>query len=347
MSDHIPALTGLRGIAALWVLLYHLLDAAPLAVRIGYLGVDLFFVLSGFVLMHVYHDRLRTPGARAVGAFLVARIARIYPLHLAALALVVLAVGLLPGFAARYPMPSERFGTPALVAGILLAQNWGFVLPTSWNAPAWSLSAEWAAYLAFPLLVRPVLAVRSGRLAAALAMGAVAAGVVVLDLAKAPGSATGTPGMVRLAAGFVAGCLLQRAHAASLRVGGAPALAVIAGALGLGMASSSPRLATLAFPPLVLLAARHDRPLDRLLAGRVMVFLGRISYAIYLLHWIVIQLRNWLSWRHPALNAWRAAIDPAVVVVVLVLSSLAYRQLEEPMRARIRRWHRPQARAAR
>jgi peptidoglycan/LPS O-acetylase OafA/YrhL len=89
----LPSLTPLRGVAALWVVLYHYcgtaqylpnLDITPYSYFIskGYLGVDLFFMLSGFVMAHVYHDAFSESIGRHYRGFLVARIARLYPLHI-------------------------------------------------------------------------------------------------------------------------------------------------------------------------------------------------------------------------------------------------------------------------
>ena len=85
------ALTALRFFAAMWVVLYHfwpnLSADMPTLVAKGYLGVELFFTLSGFILCHVYLDQVAA-GRFDFGAFLWARLARVYPLHLATLAAV-------------------------------------------------------------------------------------------------------------------------------------------------------------------------------------------------------------------------------------------------------------------
>ncbi len=146
----IASLTGLRGIAALWVVLYHLTDRLRWPVfDAGWLGVDMFFTLSGFVLTHVYADRNMFTTWRSYVGFLMVRLARIYPLHIFAL-LVVAAVALLvpgywpPGFA-KYPL----FGLHGLVEALLLVQNWPFIGLNNWHTPSWTLSNEWMAYLMF------------------------------------------------------------------------------------------------------------------------------------------------------------------------------------------------------
>ncbi|WP_375398896.1 acyltransferase family protein [uncultured Sphingomonas sp.] len=154
------ALTSVRGIAAWLVVLYHIrrsiagLPDTWLAVFArGYLAVDFFFLLSGFVIWLAWHDRLRRDGWRAAPAFLRKRIARIWPLHLAMLAAAfILAIALA---AARHHDP-RVFPFGELPLHVLLLQNWGFTDRLAWNDPAWSISCELAAYLAFPLLVRAI-----------------------------------------------------------------------------------------------------------------------------------------------------------------------------------------------
>ena len=148
----LPTLTGVRGFAALAVLFYHIRGGMagylPGAVidgfAHGYLAVDLFFVLSGFVLWWNYGPAFVAEGTRAAPRFLARRIARIFPLHLAILAAMALfALALL----ASGRDPGPHYGFAALPAHALLVQNWGFTADLRWNDPAWSISTEWAAYL--------------------------------------------------------------------------------------------------------------------------------------------------------------------------------------------------------
>src|SRR5258708_3639584 len=147
---NIPALTGLRGVAALWVVFFHLTVGIPL-LQHGYLGVDVFFLLICYLLAYFYASNL--PDAADYVSFIRARVARIYPMHLTALCVLALMVVTLPGFAEHYPQPEQRWGFGPFVASLLLVQNWAYFLPTSWNTPSWSLSAEWFAYLLFPMFV--------------------------------------------------------------------------------------------------------------------------------------------------------------------------------------------------
>jgi peptidoglycan/LPS O-acetylase OafA/YrhL len=129
----ISALTSLRGVAALTVLIFHVIPDFR-----GYLAVDLFFLMSGFVLTHVYKQIALN--CQNYFKFLKARLARIYPVHMMML-LVLL------------PMLDTRpdFSFDGLLSSLLLLQSpWHSIC---WNYASWSISAEWHAYLLFPILV--------------------------------------------------------------------------------------------------------------------------------------------------------------------------------------------------
>jgi peptidoglycan/LPS O-acetylase OafA/YrhL len=159
----IRSLTGLRGVAAIYVVVYHYTSlytgmyhvgsydayANPLRTFIshGYLAVDLFFILSGFVMALNYQRMFVGSWSWGVfGKFLGRRIARIYPLYLAAT---------LIGW---YLTSHQRVVPPStgksLVLNLLMMQVWG-IKCISFGA-SWSISAEFAAYLLFPLLLIPV-----------------------------------------------------------------------------------------------------------------------------------------------------------------------------------------------
>jgi peptidoglycan/LPS O-acetylase OafA/YrhL len=115
----------------------------------GYLAVDLFFVLSGFVIWYNYAVRIRSGGWGEARAFLWRRFARVWPLHgavLAGFAGFALLLALTGRDTAGYPWAE-------LPLHILLVQNWGLLPELAWNHPAWSISTELAAYLLFPALV--------------------------------------------------------------------------------------------------------------------------------------------------------------------------------------------------
>jgi peptidoglycan/LPS O-acetylase OafA/YrhL len=166
-SGEIKALSGLRIVAAVWVVLFHfrplLEQAAPdfrsaLApvLNCGAQGVDLFFILSGFVLTWTYLDKMgESWSTRATLHFLWLRLARVWPvylvtLHLAALWIIfTLYIGHVPSKAV------DQLNAVSYVRQLLLVQLWfqPFFDGSSWDGPAWSISAEWLAYLLFGVLV--------------------------------------------------------------------------------------------------------------------------------------------------------------------------------------------------
>ncbi len=150
----IQSLTALRGIAAIWIVLHHFWpqtdSPVPFVIAKGYLAVDLFFILSGFVLYLVYSKAL-ADGEFEYKRFLVKRFARLYPVHIVTLLLAALILCLGPslGFAGR-TLPYD-FGQMIFLHATLL-HAWGITETGGLNYPSWSLSAEAFAYALFPLL---------------------------------------------------------------------------------------------------------------------------------------------------------------------------------------------------
>ena len=163
----ITSLHGLRGVLSVGVVLVHL---APLAsalvpwtapgwnwwVREGYVMLDMFFILSGFVITSGYVRKFAV-GVRpdSYGRFLWSRLARFYPTYFSVLALLVAAIGA-ASLSGIHLGQTGSIGTD-LAKNVVLIQGWGFSDHLSWNGPAWSVSAEWFCYLLFPFAA-PLLA---------------------------------------------------------------------------------------------------------------------------------------------------------------------------------------------
>jgi peptidoglycan/LPS O-acetylase OafA/YrhL len=152
----IRPLTSIRGIAAMAVVLYHFqgdfsdkfyLDNVTLLFSRGYLWVDFFFLLSGFILSHVHAEEF-IHGPAPYRTFLLKRIARVYPLHV-----FTLFVLLLPIFWPTAQAMKDTRTISSFVSNLLMVHAWGLTDNLSWNYPSWSISDEWAAYLLFPLIV--------------------------------------------------------------------------------------------------------------------------------------------------------------------------------------------------
>ncbi len=345
-----PALTGLRGMAAVLVVMHHAslhLGAVDLPwagglLRKGYLGVDLFFVLSGFVMSMVYGSWFtggvlgavapgrRTDMAGSLAVFLVRRAGRVWPLHAAVLAVLLAGLAL-----SGQVLPSLRF----TMANLLLVQGWG--VSGEINAPAWSVSTEVAAYLLFPLLARPVLRWRWG---AVLGVAAAAA-LLAACLSLAPPVGPARRGMLdihmnysvlpamRCVAGFLLGMVAWRAGRvpALVRLARRPWTGTGAFLVALGlMLARADDLLVLALMPLVVIGLHcgHGRPW-RLFTLQPVHGLGVLSYAIYLIHYALMPVL--LDGPGPV-----AARLGLYAAATLLLAALAHYCIERPTRKLIR-----------
>jgi peptidoglycan/LPS O-acetylase OafA/YrhL len=353
MRHDISALTSLRGIAALSVASLHVskdfgytwnIAGHTFYVEFAYLWVDFFFILSGFIMSHVYGgDFVHDVRAGAVHQFLVKRIARIYPLHLLtlcffwALALLKLSLG------AR----TSGHIDPVLVPShLFLLQGWGLHPKLYWNYPAWSISAEAAAYLAFPWLCLYITS--SSRSRALLTGAGCLAGLMLLQALELNGSlrhATYDTGAIRCLFEFVLGMLLYRVHLAlSLRrisALGADAtafgsVAALIGAMHLG----APEMAIVCLCALVILSASvNESAFARCFAAPPLLWLGSASYAVYMLQaplqaiWGPISTRLPQGWTgQPVLGAVYFTI---FMLALLCAAGLTHRFFEVPARKRV------------
>lgn len=149
------SLNGLRFILAIWIAYFHVghmfdedgFGMLPI-LRLGISRVDVFFVLSGFVLSHVYWAQRTKPFN--FSDFMIARFARIYPMYLIALGLIAayLGAGFILGKQGDTVYPISD-----LLKCLLFLQAVGLTETNSWNFPAWAVAAEMGGYLAFPLFI--------------------------------------------------------------------------------------------------------------------------------------------------------------------------------------------------
>ncbi|WP_298172582.1 acyltransferase [Novosphingobium sp.] len=330
----LEALTGLRGLAAWLVVFYHIrlslaaiLPAPVIAVLAkGYLAVDLFFMLSGFVLWLTYGARLARFEPAEIGAFWWRRIARIWPLHAVVLSGFVMLAILLTITGrdhAGYP-----FGE--LPLHVVLIQNWGFTGALAWNHPAWSISTEMAAYLLFPLLA--VVGRRAWGPAGLVAgLGLLLMGLFALFAAlghSSLGDAITSLGLARCLIEFTAGTLAARLwlHWRGLpsaqRIGHAcgGAAAATCGA-GLWFALPETAWVPLALLLVLLAMALADGRIARRLASGPVHWLGEVSYSTYLCHFgLFIVFKLAFVGADLQLNVWKLAVFIGLLVVVSGLS---------------------------
>jgi peptidoglycan/LPS O-acetylase OafA/YrhL len=295
------ALDSWRGIAALLVALFHFQAAGffydfPL-IRNGNLAVPFFFVLSGFVITHAYRTSLSSgsDGWR----FVIRRFGRLYPLHLVTLLVLVILEVMKMLMAARAGLHSSEgafAGTndiPSLIANLFLLQA---VIPfpeLTWNASSWSISTEFYTYLVFVAVFLGLGRYRMwGSVAVFVASGLL---LVWLDTYHPDLNLASGLGLAQCIFGFFAGNLtyelylkLRESRAVQ---GTAPEL--LATAIMLLLFWFKPHYTTfniLCFSAAILLFSYERGTVAKLLRVRPLLFLGKLSYSIYLVHFIVFSI---------------------------------------------------------
>lgn len=337
-------LDAMRGLAALMVLFRHLPDTQLRSFTpASHLAVDFFFMLSGFVIVHRYGEMLARE--RAVGRFMRARLTRLLPLNIAALAPAALVFALLPG-AGGDPV------SPALLA-LALAVGAVFVPmpPGLWvddaeifplNPPVWSLGYELAVNLAFALAL-PLLAGR--RLGAALALAAAAlvvAGIAANGLDWGVSAAGAPVAAARVSFAFLAGVALHRAWARGrFARWNRPwlATAMLTAALMLPADGGDRMLADLVsvlliFPAVIALAT-HPIAQPRLAAMAALS--GRLSYPLYVMHGPLLFAA--VATSHAlgggAFSRFGLAGSAVLIALALAAAHLGERWIDAPARRRL------------
>ncbi|MCB0930914.1 MAG: acyltransferase [Mycobacterium sp.] len=361
-TGEIRALTGLRIVAALWVVLFHYRpliweasprledDLAPL-LDAGAQGVDLFFILSGFVLTWNYLDRMGPSwSARANLHFLWLRLSRVWPIYLVTMGLAAAWI-IFTLHVGTVPSPNvDKLTAVSFVRQLLMVQLWfaPFFDDTSWDGPAWSISAEWLAYLLFGLLVLLVFRIARVSRARILFLLAFFAALPPTVLLLASGMLyTPWSWLPRIVAQFTAGALACAAvRRLRLTDGGRQAAGIVSLMLvtalvgGLyyydshpvsGMIDSGGLMAVL-FTPIVVALSVGVGTLPALLSTRVLVYGGRISFSLYMIHEPVHTAWNWAVVQYTITMP--KSVEK-VVVVGLILAAIAaavalFHFVEEP-----------------
>ena len=374
------ALDAWRGICALLVVLFHFcfIFTSPLTdhrlVSNAYLCVDFFFVLSGFVVCHAYGHRLTDAGSWV--GFVVRRFGRLWPLHaamLAAFVVFICLVNVLP-HPDRFDLtwgPSE-YSAVAIPLHILLL-NAVNLHGMAWNAPSWSIGAEFYTYLLFG--AASLLLAR--RLTWAAAMLAVASVGLLAMVSPTYMNSTADFGLFRCVAGFFTGVVAYRLHtgmgawAAGLSRWAATVLEaatvalVVAFVIFAGRGPDAVAALSLAAPVVfafaVLVFARERGHVSRLLRARPLAALGRWSYSIYLGHQLVLMAAAYGVWsfaRWQGTNLERQFLVEGhaktlydvggtmgslmllavILATVIALASFTFARIEEPARQAFNAW---------
>jgi len=349
---YIPALDGLRAVAVLAVVAYHL-DELPG----GFFGVDVFFVISGFLITRLLLAERERNGGIALGSFWIRRFKRLVP----ALFVVLVAVSL----GSRLWLPAWRLGQIRwdALAGLGYVANWRFVLSgqsyfSSGLAPSplrhtWSLAIEEQFYVLWPLIVVGVAKLAKDHLRRGV--GIVAGAAMVASAGWMAFAASIGMDLSRIYYGtdtrvfaLFGGALLgtwwdpasqagrtradRRRWATRWSIAGTVALVPVIGSFWFGSNAEAVwyqgRFQLLALCAVVLVSgvATGRGPLDGVLAHPVLVWIGRRSYGIYLWSW---PTQVFLS-EYWGLDGY--ALDAAVVSLSIALAALSFWLVEEPIR---------------
>lgn len=351
LKPQVKSLTSLRFFAALWVVLFTYVHELNVPVTLGlfqkgYLGVDLFFILSGFILSYVYLEKFGE-GRFDYGKFIVLRLARIYPLHLATLGFTLLLI--LAAAIKGVTLDANVGNWYALPAHLTLTQAWGLAPSASFNHASWSISAEWLAYLGFPAVAAAAWPLRNRPIYAVLLAVVLMIGINLLFAAFAGfplTHATFQWGALRILPCFIFGSALYLAWRAGVVRNPRIALfgtllgtlTVIAAAIASNGDSRVDVFIVITLGLTLLSVAGLNQ--NGLMGSRALVYLGEISFATYMIY---------VPWKWVYLKAAKALLglgeQPlpllwwAVGLVALVpLSALAHHLIERPGRHLVRVW---------
>jgi peptidoglycan/LPS O-acetylase OafA/YrhL len=342
-KEHFLALDFLRGVAALSVFAFHWM-AFQNYLSLGFLGVDFFFMLSGFVVAHAYDRRLLA--GMSLGQFFAKRLIRLYPMILAGVAL-----GTIHLLLRNMLVPAET--TPYSVTALAVAANlfmvpvdlshFGFLGIYPLDVALWSLFYELLANLIYAAFVHrwslPTLAVVVG-----------AAFLDLCFMAIHPGSTTGMElsrgdalsgmgyALARVAFAYFAGIILFRWRQSLpwLRSMRAPPLVLAVMILTLMCSAldvpAPIQIAVIAlmFPAIILLGANHD-PVGRL--AKLYANAGDLSYPFYVLHLpVMFTIMGFLKWRHLYKVPGVVWYGIPIALSISAASWVALRYYDEPAR---------------
>jgi peptidoglycan/LPS O-acetylase OafA/YrhL len=367
-TPRLDRLTGLRGLLAIWVMLCHITvglvaSGCPVADLLGHrwmrgllaadIAVYCFFLLSGFLLARLYTGRLSWAAGRrrSLVAFWGLRLAKIYPLHVLVLLAYALVTWLDLGLVVTglghplHPQEGARFPAGQVVDHLLLVSAWGVGAIPTWNPVAWSISAEWAAYLCLPLLLPLTARLRPGIAPLLLASACAAGGIALLAacgrLSTDPAFRQPDYGLLGVACFFPAGMLVERCcrDPGSDRMPWERISPAIATAIAVLLLTPWCYWSVTLMPLLIAALARsRPRTLD-ILATRPLRWLGDLSFALYLVHVLVLECLGaaWGTQAPPDTLPELLAAMLGMAALCLGGACASYYLVERPLHQRLRR----------
>lgn len=340
-AARLSRLDGLRGIAAAGVLVHHIFffyapwqfSAAPFALMAGWIQhygwtlVDLFFVLSGYVFAHVYLRDERLRSQEGLASFWVARIARLWPLHLTMLVLIAIV------------HPANPANTASsFIAHLVMLQAFFAPVAGTYDWSSWSITVEVFCYAIF------ATAYAHGRRTLLWTTGLlIIFAVICMALIGRPGGPFAGSVFRRGLLGFFLGQALWHSRG---RLSKIPTLALVVGLLaGLSIEAGpySPvlPLTLLTWPSALLLSLRL-----KVMESPAFLWLGERSYAIYLINLPLAQAFVSICSSHELRTSQIVVVQLAIVFIAMLAADLSFRWIESPSRRAIRQvWKRHETRS--
>ena len=336
-------LTSIRGLAALWVYLYHRSNMTSPSLffnqfaKDGYFGLDIFFILSGFIISYVHFDEFADIGAvkKNIGRFLQLRLFRVYPLYIL---LLLVFVNL---------QVSANAGMGDFVQHALMIQSWGWANNQIWNTPDWSISVEWLIYLVFPFFACLIfgraksVTFNLGIIGAALVLWAaylLVSGLKIHDMVEP--AACLPRGMLNFAIGVALQNLHRRKFLEKLpwdAITFAGLAAVLCMTFLRSRALGAPDVAMPALFAVLIYALANVRGWgNRLFSAAWMVYLGMISYSIYMLQWLYLLLLAKFLRIHYTDFPFFSLQFAAETAGLIAFAVISYNLIEDPARQWLR-----------
>ncbi|NMH89048.1 acyltransferase family protein [Flavivirga algicola] len=364
--NYISSLTPLRGIAALLVVLFHfdiwlMLHGFPRLINTkhssfitnGYLWVDLFFILSGFVICHVYGKKLENRNRTVVKKYLWARFTRLYPLHVFIMLLFVLQTIVLFQLFPEYAAEKWKWtrSLPDFFIHLFFLQTSGIIDRPVWNVGSWSIAAEWWTYILAIGLI-PLLN-KSKNLISIISTILALLGFVFIASQNSKFKLDEFYGLgtLRCVFGFTIGIGVYQVYSTLVNketIWSKDWLFYIMLLCSLSVLHFNlyDIIVIPFFGAFILCTSLNKGLPSKLLNSRPLLFIGNISYSIYLIHLFWIYL--WLMW----LDLYFKPINPNVtpglldkilwlsILLVLIIASsyLTYKYIEIPAQKRLRQW---------
>lgn len=311
-------LTIARGLAALCIVLYHAIgsfgpqDLTNLLFSFGYIAVDLFFVMSGFIISYASKGIFNQVKPKNYTSFILKRLARIYPNHILVILLYLFLFLVYQVLRPHEPAP-EKLDLGSLVYFITLTNNILFD-KLYWNGPSWSISAEFAAYLAFPFIFLVLARIRRDFMWFICAVSIISLATIYhLNGFVSIGDGITSVGVFRCLFEFICGCTIYFAGSKITKSFLAALTTLLIAGLGILVYTQSNVIFIVSIMVLSTYLMTTQSGKYKIQSTRLapisngLIFLGEISYSLYIIHFFVKDVIKLLS-TQTFLSSWTSLI---------------------------------------